>query len=154
MDCMRQMDNWRRWKPNVAFMFAQWLHLAMGTHRMSNLMAGRGEGLRNLTGMTVVANPFVFVQRRMSEHLFLRWVTAPRQTAAQNARQRLAEPVAPANPLPHTCLRFLCEAWIAESSWRCRCWSLITHGCHLVLILYLNSFWTTMLFFFLSNTYF
>lgn len=35
------------------------------------------------------------------------------------------------NLLPCTCLWFLCKAWIATSSWHCRCWSLIAHVCHL-----------------------
>lgn len=59
-----------------------------------------------------------------------------------------------ANPLPHTCLWFLCKAWIAKSSWRCRCCPLIAHVCHLFLILYLNSSRTTFVFFLITFLYF
>lgn len=37
-----------------------------------------------------------------------------------------------ANPLPRTCLWFLCKAWRATSSWHCRCLSLIAHVCRLI----------------------
>lgn len=60
----------------------------------------------------------------------------------QSARQCLAE-ISAVNPLLHTCLSFIRKARIATSSWRSRCWSLMSYVCHLIFILYPNSTQTT-----------
>lgn len=121
---------------------------------LQTVMAGRGEGLRTwFWHYSSLLNSLVCLELNQQAAVAVLSDYSPADRACfacplQSARHRLAELVVPLT-LCHARVFDSC-AWTATSSWRYTCWPLIAHVCHLLffLILYPNSFWTTIFYHF------